>query len=213
MTCKWIDISMTLRNGMICWPGDPPFKRKLVKNISKGDSCNLSGIEMGTHSGTHLDAPLHFLGNGRSIDEVAPEVLIGTARVISIKDKRSISLAELKKKRIRKGERILFKTRNSSLVSKDKFVKDYVCISIEAAKHLKEKALKLVGIDYLSVGGFAKTTKSRGVHKTILNSGAWIIEGLDLSQVEEGKHFLICLPLKIEDAEGAPARCLLRRQQ
>ncbi len=205
----WIDISVPIRDGMVHWPGDSPVSIKRVEDIEKGDTANLSAISMGTHSGTHLDAPIHFLKQGQGIDNIPIDTLVGRARVIEIRDPELIKPEELVGLGIRDGERILFKTENSSHVwQKDEFVEDFVFISDVAADFLVSRGIRLVGVDYLSVGSF----KHGGsyVHKTLLSSGIWIIEGLNLSNVTPGNYDLICLPLRIVGGDGAPARAILR---
>jgi len=205
----WIDISVPLRDEMVHWPGDPPVSIKRVKDITKGDTTNLSVISMGAHSGTHVDAPIHFVKQGQGIDNIPIDTLVGRARVIEIRDPESIKPEELLQYNIRRGERILFKTRNSSHVwKKDEFVEDFVFISDAAADFLLDRGVRLVGVDYLSVGSF----KHGGsyVHKTLLSKGVWTIEGLNLSNVTPGKYDLICLPLRIAGGDGAPARAILR---
>jgi len=208
---KWIDISVTLKSGMVHWPGDPPVIVKRMKDIKKGSNANVSFVSMGTHTGTHMDAPLHFLESGRGIDKAPLGAVIGQARVISIKDKVSIKPEELRKYRIRKGERLIFKTLNSQRCWKaDKFIKDFVYISNEAAKYLAGICVRTVGVDYLSVGGYKKD--GANVHKLLLAKGVWIMEGLNLSNVKQGYYDLVCLPLKILDSDGSPARAVIRRQ-
>jgi len=205
----WIDISVPIREAMVHWPSDPPVSIKRVKDIEKGDAANLSVISMGVHSGTHVDAPIHFLKQGQGIDNIPINILVGRARVIEIRDPESIKPEELVGHRIRGGERILFKTENSSHVwQKDEFVEDFVFISDAAADFLVDRGVRLIGIDYLSVGSF----KHGGsyVHKTLLSGGIWIIEGLNLSNVTPGKYDLICLPLRIVAGDGAPARAILK---
>ena len=208
-TRQWIDISVPLRNGMAHWPGDPPFELERVHDMEQGDSNNLSKIAMGTHSGTHVDTPLHFIRGGNGISEVPISATVGRARVIEISDADSIKPAELIHQRIRRGERLLFKTRNSSRAWKtDGFVEDFVFISEEGARFLALRGVALVGVDYLSVGGFKRG--GRETHLALLEAGVCIIEGLDLSQVTPGRYELVCLPLRIAGAEGAPARAILR---
>ncbi|MEE8412924.1 MAG: cyclase family protein [Dehalococcoidales bacterium] len=205
----WIDISVPLKDGMVHWPGDPQVNVKRFQDMEQGDSVNLTQISMGAHSGTHVDAPIHFIPGGRSIDEAPPEVLIGRARVIEINDKESVTYDELKKHSILSGERILFKTLNSSQVwQSDKFIEDFVFISDNAARFLVEREVIAVGIDYLSVGSY--NDGGSEVHKILLAGGIWIIEGLDLSRVVAGEYELICLPLKLVRGDGAPARAILR---
>jgi arylformamidase len=205
----WIDISVPLRDAMVHWPSDPPVSIKRVGDIEKGDTANLSAISMGAHSGTHVDAPIHFLEQGQGIDNIPIDTLVGRARVIEIRDPESIKSEELLQYRFRRGERILFKTQNSShLWQKDEFVEDFVFISDAAADFLVDRGVRLVGVDYLSVGSF----KYGGsyVHKTLLSGGICIIEGLNLSNVMPGKYDLICLPLRIVAGDGAPARAILK---
>ena len=206
---NWIDISIPLYDAMVHWPGDPPVNIKRVKHIEHGDTANLSLISMSAHSGTHMDAPLHFIEQGKSIDKMPLNAMVGRARVIEINDTEQIKPAELRQHNIHRGERILFKTRNSTIEWKTKtFLEDFVFISDEAARYLVDCAIMVVGIDYLSVGSY----KNGGsyVHKTLLGGGIWIIEGLDLSQVSPGEYELICLPLKLEQGDGAPARAIMR---
>lgn len=204
----WIDISLSLRMGMVNWPGDPPFEIQRVHDMGKGDTANLSRIIMGTHSGTHIDAPSHFIPNGKGVDLMPLEVATGPARIIEIYDGQSIKPDELRNHEIRKGERILFKTRNSSHpLDTDNFREDFVFISEEAAGYLAERKLRLVGVDCLSVGRFKGGGRT---HRALLEAGVWIIEGLDLSRVPPGKYDLICLPLRIVDGDGAPCRAIVR---
>ena len=205
----WIDISIPLRDAMVHWPGNPPIQIKRVQDLDKGDRHTLSQISMGSHTGTHMDAPLHFIKKGTSIDRLPLETTIGTARVIEVQDTESIKPQEISFHGIRRGERILFKTQNSSRVwQTDTFIEDFVFLSNEAARFLVRRGVRVIGIDYLSVGGFKRSGGE--VHRTLLQAGIWLIEGLDLSSVSPGKYDLICLPLKLEHADGAPARALLR---
>ncbi len=205
----WIDISVPIRDAMAHWPSDPPVSIKRAKDIEQGDTANLSVISMGAHSGTHVDAPIHFIEEGKGVDNIPLDIVVGRARVFEIRDPELIKPEELAGHRIRRGERILFKTRNSSHVwQKDEFVEDFVFISDAAADLLVDSGVRLIGIDYLSVGSF----KHGGsyVHKTLLGGGIWIIEGLNLSNVTPGRYDLICLPLRIVSGDGAPARAILR---
>ncbi|MFC1988384.1 cyclase family protein [Chloroflexota bacterium] len=204
----WIDISVPLKDGMVHWPGDPPVKINRVKNIAAGDLVNLSMISMSAHSGTHVDAPIHFIPRGKGIDEASIETLVGRARVIEIRDTELIKPDELTQQNIQPGERILFKTINSSRVwQSDVFVEDFVFISDDAAHFLVERKVRAIGIDYLSVGS---SDGGSEVHKVLLAGGVWIIEGLDLLKVTAGEYELICLPLKLVGGDGAPARAIIR---
>ena len=205
---KFIDISVTLKTGMVHWPSDPAVKIRRVKDMDKGAKNTVSEISMGAHTGTHMDAPLHFIQDGKSLDQMPLDATIGSARVILIKNRTAITPEELKNHRIRKGERILFKTRNSTRCWKDDtFVEDFVYISPEAAQYLADRKVRTVGVDYLSVGGFYGG--GRETHLALLEAGIWLIEGLNLSKAKQGRYHLICLPLKIQTSEGAPARAVL----
>ena len=209
MAKKWIDISVTIKPGMAHWPDNPEIRVDRMMDIEKGDVCNVSVLSMGSHTGTHMDAPLHFLRNGRSLDKMPLDATIGPARVIEIKDKEAVKVVELEKQRIKPGERILFKTINSKKSWKsDSFDEDFVYISKEAAAFLAKAKVMTVGIDYLSVGGFRKDGIE--THHALLGAGIWIIEGLNLSKITPGRYELNCLPLKVLNSDGAPARALLR---
>ena len=209
MTSPWIDVSVPLKTGMVSWPGDPPARFSHAKEIERGDPCTVSLLEMGAHTGTHMDAPAHFVRGGIGIDKMPVDAAIGSARVIPIRDRKSIKADELLRHRIRRGERILFKTYNSDHCwDTDSFVEDFVYLSAAAAQYLVERQVRLVGVDYLSVGGF----RADGVesHQALLKAGIWIIEGLNLKRVRPGRVQLVCLPLKIAGGDGAPARALVR---
>jgi arylformamidase len=209
MASPWIDVSVNLKNGMVHWPGDPPASISHALDLERGDSCTVSLLEMGAHTGTHMDAPAHFVRGGIGIDQMPLDTAIGSARVIPIRDRQSIKTAELARHSIRRGERILFKTHNSDHCwDTDSFVEDFVYISATAAEYLAERQVRLVGVDYLSVGGF----HADGVetHQALLQAGIWIIEGLNLKGVRPGRVQLLCLPLKIAGADGAPCRAVIR---
>jgi len=206
---EWIDISVPLKSGMVHWPGDPEVKIVRVRDAEKGDRNTLSEVCMGAHTGTHMDAPLHFIRGGAGIDRLPLDLAMGQVRIIEIDDVESIKPRELEKHRISRGERILFKTRNSSQVwQSSSFIENFVFISVEAARFLIERGVSFIGIDYLSVGGYKRDGSE--VHKALLAAGIWIIEGLDLSKVSAGQYELVCLPLRIVDGDGAPARAVVR---
>lgn len=205
----WIDISVPLQSGMIHWPGDPPVAIKRMLDMERGAPCNVSTISMGSHTGTHIDAPLHFLRSGKGIDEMPLETTMGPVRVLEIHGKKWVTPKELGQHRIHPGERILFKTQNSARCWRtNTFIRDFIYLSTEAAKWLAQRGVRLVGIDYLSVGGYEKNGVE--VHRLLLEAGVWILEGLNLSKVRPGTYELFCLPLKIAGGDGAPARAVLR---
>ena len=205
----WIDVSVPLTNGMAYWPSDPKVEIKRINDMKDGDEDNLTHISMCAHSGTHMDAPCHFRKSAKSIDKMPLTAGVGKARVIEIIDKEFITVEEIRPYRIRKGERILFKTKNSrSRWDNKPFMKKFVHLSTEAATFLAEKEVQTIGIDYLSIGGFEGNVME--VHNIILKAGIWVIEGLNLSKIIPGDYELICLPIKISGADGAPSRALLR---
>jgi arylformamidase len=209
MNSPWIDVSVHLKNEMAHWPGDPPFSISRAKDMDRGDICNVSLLSLGAHTGTHMDAPAHFVAGGKGIDCMPLDASIGAARVIAITDRESIKPDELHRHHLRRGERILFKTCNSDRCwDTDSFVEDFVFISAAAARYLAEKHVHLVGVDYLSVGGFRED--GIATHQALLQAGIWLIEGLNLKKVRPGKVQLLCLPLKITGADGAPARAFVR---
>src|SRR3989344_3586181 len=201
---KFFDISLNLDNQTFAWPGDTRFIR-----IEKKGSGIVSQLVMSTHTGTHVDAPKHFLFDKAGVDKIQLAKLIGPARVVEIKSKNLITAQDLEKLKVKKGERLLFKTRNSKLYKKGKFTDDYVSLSLEGAEYLAKKKISLVGTDYLGIE--AKSAPGHPVHKTLLGAGIVNVEGLDLSQVKAWDYLLAVLPLKIRDSDGAPARAILWR--
>lgn len=200
---------MPVYSGMVHWPGDPAVDVHRVRSIADGSSCNVSKMDMGAHTGTHMDAPLHFVRDGDAMETVPLEAVIGPCRVLEIKDTFAIKVAELKKFKLRRGERILFKTRNSAKSWKtEKFDTEFVHIPKDAAQYLVDCGIRTVGVDYLSVGGYKKDGKE--THLILLGAKVWIIEGLNLAKIKPGKYDLICLPLKLVGSDGAPARAVLR---
>jgi arylformamidase len=208
MATDWIDVSVPLHTGMVHWPDNPPVKIERMLDLEQGDACTVSKMSLGLHTGTHVDAPRHFLRNGHGVHMAPFTALIGPARVIEITNPHAIEVDELRRHDIQPGERLLFKTLNSTRCwSTDDFVEDFVYISQAAARELARLRVQTVGVDYLSVGGF--TVDGAETHLALLGAGIWIIEGLNLSPVRPGTYELVCLPLKIQDADGAPARVVL----
>jgi arylformamidase len=203
-----IDISPPLRAQMPIYPRNPPYTLEVVRSVEEGEHSTLSKVTMGTHTGTHVDAPSHFIAGARRLEEMPLDALVGPARVLAIEASRTVEVSHLEPHEIKTGERILLKTRNSELWARDEFSAEYVYLSTEAARYLAEKRLRCLGVDYLSVGG-----KENGVevHDTLLEAGTLLIEGLDMRRAEPGEYDLACLPLRLADAEAAPARAVLRR--
>jgi arylformamidase len=205
----WIDISVPLHPGVVVWPGDPEFAFAWRHRLEQGAAANVSQLALGSHTGTHIDAPLHFIARGAPLDALPLEATVGPARVAPIEDRVSIQPDELRGLQLKRGERILFKTANSGRCWKEpRFVEDFVYITPAAARFLVECGVRTVGVDYLSVGGFH--ADGALTHQVLLEAGVWVIEGLNLEHVTPGAYELICLPLRVPAAEAAPARAILR---
>src|ERR671916_337343 len=195
---------------MVHWPDNPPVRIERMLDMECGDAANVSTISLGSHTGTHMDAPIHFVPGGEGMDRMPLSATVGRARVIEIRDPVSIKPDELDSHGIGRGERVLFKTQNSSRRWwTEDFIEDFVYVSQESARYLADRGVRTVGVDYLSVGGFWKDGVE--THQALLGAGTWVIQGLYLSRVEPGEYELICLPLKVEDGDGAPARAILRK--
>ncbi|MCE9667650.1 cyclase family protein [Myxococcus stipitatus] len=205
-----MDVSVPLRDGMLHWPDNPEIRVTRAQDMARGDAANVSRLSLGAHTGTHVDAPIHFIPGAEGVDALPLEATVGVARVIAIQDPRSIRVEELRRADPRAGERILFKTANSSRDwARSAFRPDFVYLSLEGARYLVERRVRAVGIDYLSIGS---PDEGVPIHHALLGAGIVIIEGLDLSAIEPGTYDLVCLPLRLEHGDGAPARALLRRR-
>ncbi len=206
----WIDVSVPIRPGMVHWPDDPEVEVDRVADTAKGCAWNLSQIRMSAHTGTHVDAPLHVVAGGTAIEQMPLEAVVGRARVIEIAGPRAIEPRELRDKDIQPGQRILFRTTNSQRCWTDsRFVEDYVGVSPAAAEYLVQRRVRAVGTDHLSVGPYGPDGER--THRVLLQAGVWLIEGLNLSAAPAGQYEMVCLPLKLVGAEGAPARAILRK--
>ncbi len=202
---NWHDITLTMHEEMAVWPEQKPFKRI---TLNTNDKSYLSEISLCTHTGTHVDAPRHFIKKGKDITEIDLELLVGPCKVIEINsDKKLIEVSDLRDKIEKNDNKLLVKTKNSEIIHDNVFHKDYISFSVEAINFLLEKGIRLLGIDYFSIAPFEDTNP---VHRTFLKQNNTLaLEGIDLSNIEPGKYQLICLPMKIEKAGGAPARVLL----
>lgn len=205
----WIDVTVPLREGMVTFPGEHPFKLSKRCDISAGDKVTSSHVSLSVHTGTHIDAPVHFLADGLTVDKLPLEALLGAARVVQIDEPFCVTPNAIEKIQPQRDERIIFRTANSLRSwATSEFRNDYIYVAPEAARMLADIRIRTLGIDYLSVGGFARHTVD--THKALLQAGICIIEGLDLSRVSPGRYDLCCLPLLIEGCDGAPARTLLK---
>lgn len=200
---KIIDVSVAVSPSTISWENESTPVIERVSSIDAGDGYNLSRIAFSAHTGTHVDAPSHFIEGGGSTESLPLDALIGPAQLIDARDAMSEISAELVERELSADcERILFATRNSELWNEPRFRSDFVGISPQAAALLIKRGVRLVGIDYLSVG-------EPETHRRLLSHDVVLLEGLDLSGVEAGHYRLSCLPLRIVGADGAPARAVL----
>lgn len=207
---KIIDISLTIDENLLIWPGDPAAVRQRIKKIEEGANSNVSELVMGAHTGTHVDAPYHFLQQGSTVETLPLDVLVGEAQVVSLSlDCDVIDAEVVTKSGIKSGtKRVLFKTRNSTNWRKEKpsFDPNFVGISKDGAERLVDLGIKLVGIDYLSAAPYHK---SKPTHEVLLEAQMIILEGIDLTDAEAGNYMLYCLPIKLGGSDGAPARAIL----
>ena len=207
------DVSVPLSANTPTYPGDPGIQIKQWLRLANGDPANVSQMNFGLHSGTHVDAPVHFIEGGAKVGSLPLDSLLGEAEVIEVSDHMGVIDEKFVAANCASGsQRILFKTRNSIFWGDTErgFHEDYVYIDPDAASWLVESGIKLVGIDYLSVEKF--NSISFPTHLAFLSSGVVIVEGVDLRMVPAGRYELICLPLKIAGGigDGAPARVILR---
>lgn len=193
---------------MPIYPGDVPYRLEPMLRIAEGAVCNLSRLEMGTHTGTHIDAPWHFNEQGERVEQIQLDQLIGQAWVADLRGHKVLTAEVLQHARIPPTIRLLIKTDNSELWQRREFQKPFVYLSADAADWLIEHSIKVVGLDYLSVEQFGAPEPI--VHRKLCGAGVIIIEGLNLSEVPEGEYELLCMPLKLRGADGAPARVALR---
>jgi arylformamidase len=205
------DISVTLSNDMPTWPGDPTIEIKRFSDMEAGDAINVSEMHTSLHIGTHVDAPFHFLGGDSTTIEALPlNLLTGRAYVLHLPDNVDIITAQVLGQASipPRTRRLLIRTRNSNIWARGEkaFQTDYVALDESGANFLVERGMRVVGVDYLSVGPFKA---GREVHTILFKGGVIPIEGVDLSQVAQGRYTLYCLPLKIAGADGAPARAIL----
>ncbi len=202
------DISLTLRQRMPVYPGEPAPIIEPMMQMERGDFCNVSRLIIATHTGTHIDAPRHFLPGATPVDQLAVDVLVGPALVVEMGVEQEITAADLEAAAIPPdAERLLFRTRNSRLLDDNDFRRDFVYLTPDAARWLVERGVRLVGIDYLSVEQM--DAEPNVVHQILLQAGVVIVEGVDLRAVAPGSYVLACLPLKLEGADGSPVRAVL----
>lgn len=207
------DVSLPVQPGMPVWPGDPGVVLERESSIERGDDANVSRLSCGVHTGTHIDAPLHFVHAGAAVDELVLERLIGEALVVELPDENVIDAEALERAGIPPSTtRVLFKTRNSGLWSEPlgEFRSDYVAVNRSGAEWLVANGIEVVGNDYLSIAPWGETLEP---HQVLLSAGVIVIEGLDMGLVSGGVYDLFCLPIKLVGSDGAPARVLLQSRE
>lgn len=203
------DVTLTISPELVVWPGDPPIVAERVSKIEEGAIANVTRLEMSAHTGTHVDAPFHFLANGDTVETLSLKLLTGRAYVVHLPDVDLITREVVENADIPpRTRRVLFKTRNSNHWTKKhkEFNTNYVALAPDAAETLIQRGVKLIGVDYLSIAPFEDVAPT---HNMLLEAGVIIVEGLDLSKVDAGRYTLYCLPLKIKGSDGAPARAML----
>jgi arylformamidase len=205
---KYYDISLSLSADTVRWITSQPFELHERRRTSRGDHNNSSAVTMSLHSGTHMDAPFHFVPDGITIDKLPLDLFIGPALVHAVETERYIKAEHVAAIQFDGITRVLFKTRNSELLKRGSYDPDFVAFSVEAAEALSGRGVKLVGLDYLSVAHAGE--EQVPVHRAFLDRGVALLEGIDLSEINPGRYELICFPIRIRGADGAPCRAVLR---
>jgi len=204
----FIDVTVPLDTSLPTYPKNLPFTLESTQRIAAGASSNVSALHMSAHAGTHVDAPRHFFDDRPGVDALPLDLLIGIARVIEVASAEGVTADDLAAAHLANDVRVLIKTRNSQLWGSQEFHPDYVGVTESGARHLVERGVKVVGVDYLSVERFK--TPGAPAHHVLLGAGAIVIEGLNLREVAPGIYDLFCLPLRVVGSDGAPARVVLR---
>jgi len=209
VTARWHDISVALDGDLPTWPGSPGVLTKLRMSIALGEDANVTQLSIDVHSGTHVDAPRHSIDRGETVEEVGLDPFIGPAVVLDTGPVKEITAAVLDAAMIPDDtERLLLRTANSSRpdMYQTPFDEDYAALTLDGAEWLAAKHLRLVGIDYLSIQRYSEPPD---VHRALLGAGMPILEGLCLAEVAPGPYELVCLPMRLVNVEGAPARAIL----
>ncbi len=207
---QWIDISFPYYEGMAIYPGNPPYQRTVAQDVAQGDTATVSQIQMGTHTGTHIDAPLHVFADGKSIDQIPLERMNGRAKLLDLQGLKEISPERLKVEKLCKDDIVLMKTDNIERFQGTQVLSDYVTLTYDAAEYLVEVGIKMVGVDYMTIERpRGKRIDGMSVHRILLGKEIVIAEGLDLRSVAAGEYELFCFPLCINGADGAPAKAVL----
>jgi arylformamidase len=202
------DISVPVRTGGVVYPGNPEISIELQQAIARGAGANVSAVSFGSHTGTHVDAARHFIDDGETVDDIGLDRFIGPAIVIAFDaGLMSIGASDLDAHDLKGYKRVLLRTRNSSFIGDGEFHGDYTFLAPDGAERLVSLGVELVGIDYLSIEQFH--SGHHRTHRTLLRNGVVIVEGLNLAEVPPGEYDFVCLPLRLEGLDGAPARAVL----
>lgn len=213
MSKDWLDVTHPIKEGMVHWPGQPPVTFSRLKSLQAGDSSNVSALRLSLHTGTHMDAPKHFLEGESDVTAAPLDEMMGALRVADVGEADGVGEAEIRTFEGRAGalgagERVFFRTKNSQEDWLEQpFFENYVAVEPDGARYLADKGVRVVGVDYLSVAPFDNTAET---HRILLGAGVWVIEGLDLREVGEGRYEMLALPLKIETSDASPVRVLIR---
>jgi len=205
---KYYDISLNLSAETARWVTSTPFELVERRRMSRGEHNNTSAASMSVHAGTHVDAPFHFVADGVTIELLPLETFFGPAIVHEVDAERYITEEHVASIRLEGEGRVLFKTRNSRLLHQPAYDPDFVAFSVEAARALVQRGVRLVGLDYLSVAHAGE--EQVPVHRAFLDHGVVLLEGIDLSEIEPGRYELICFPIRLRGSDGAPCRAVLR---
>lgn len=202
------DISTPVRSGGLIYPGNPEIVIEPQQEIARGAGANVSRISFGSHTGTHVDAARHFFDDGQTVDRIPLDRLVGPALLISVDESlMSVGAADLQRHAVAGYKRVLIRTRNSRFLGDPDFVRDFTFLAPDGAEYLVSLGVELVGVDYLSIEQFH--SGHHRTHRTLLEKDVVIVEGLMLGDVEPGEYQLVCLPLRLEGLDAAPARAIL----
>ena len=202
------DISLPVRTGGVVYPGNPEISIELQQAIARGAGANVSAVSFGSHTGSHVDAARHFIDDGETVDDIPLDRLIGPAIVIAFDaELMSIGARDLDAHDLKGHRRVLLRTRNSAFITDGEFHSDYTFLAPDGAERLVSLGVELVGIDYLSIEQFH--SGHHRTHRTLLQNGVVIVEGLNFAEVSPGEYDFVCLPLRLEGLDGAPARAVL----
>ncbi|MCI8349648.1 MAG: cyclase family protein [Oscillospiraceae bacterium] len=206
---KIYDVSAMISREIPVYEGDPAVSITETAQIDKGAACNVSMLAFGSHTGTHIDVPYHFVADGKTIDQLPPDYFMGKAKVFDLTGRKAVTAEDLKGLDIREGDIVIFRTDNSveRRMEQSAFYREFVYVSDDGAAYLAEKKVKGVGVDYLSVEQFA--SKTPATHRTLLGHEILIVEGLVLTDIAPGEYTLLALPLRIKGGNGSPVRAVL----